>query len=160
MKRHLTTFALLLSLAGCGGGDASGGDGGVTGANHPLSGMINGMAWTGVAGQTDSFLSMNEPTYFTTIFEVPIDSACSFPSASDRQVILRIPKTLGNHPITFDMNATLSYYVGNNTTENKIATSGYINVTEVTATTIRGSAKVPVNAANTVEGTFEVAICP
>jgi hypothetical protein len=159
MKRAATTFTLLLGLAACGGGDGSGGDGGVTGANHPLAGMINGMAWTAAAGQTDSFLSMDQPTFVAFFYDVPIDTSCSIPTASDRAASFNIPRSVGNHPLSLG-DATISYYVGNNTTQGYPATAGYINVTELTATTIRGSAKAAANAANTVEGTFEVTICP
>ena len=46
------------------------------------------------------------------------------------------------------------------TTDNLIATRGRVLVDEITATVIRGQARIDYNADNSVEGRFEVTICP
>jgi hypothetical protein len=155
--RRLGTVALILFLGACGGGT-----GGTPATNSgPLSGMVDGKPWTLVAGETDSFLSTAD-TYSAFLYELPLTTSCSIggPDGSTREVNIPIPKMVGTFPFQLSMDASISVNDGAGTTTAHAATGGHVTVTELTATTIRGSAQVIANGANSVSGTFEVSICP
>jgi hypothetical protein len=155
----MTALALGASLAACGGGTSSG-DPGAT-SSGPLSGVVDGKPWTFVSGETSSFLSTAD-TYSAFLYELPITTACSLggPDGSTREVNIPIPKALGTSTFKLTMDASFSVSDGMSTTNAYAATSGHVTVTELTATTIRGSAQVTARAGFSVSGTFEVTICP
>lgn len=149
---------VLLSLAACGGG-SGGGSGAI--ASQPLGGLVNGKPWTVVSGETNAFLS-DDKEFFTTLYDKPTDSPCSgrSPTDSTTEVILNIPNAVGKHPLGFQLTATIAYDDGTGTYENKVALQGLVEVTSITATKIVGAARVTFDAANSVEGQFEVDVCP
>lgn len=162
----LLVSSLASGLGACGGGGASGGGGGGAPiANQPLSGKIDGVPWTFVVGETDAFLSSTQATFFTNLYDVPLDSSCAagFPSASVRALIFNIPMAVGSYQLSFanDLTATFTYKLNNanNDYQNDIATSGQLDVTALTATTLSGAARITINANDSVEGQFQVSIC-
>jgi len=147
-----------LTLAACGGG-SSGGAGGPI-ADHVLSGQVGGKSWSFVAGETDAFLSTDH--YFTDLYDMPVDARCAgaSPTGSTRQMILNIPKVVGEYPLSLALNATFSYDDGTGTYQNKIATQGLLEVKVLSSTELQGAARVHFDDGNSVEGTFVVEICP
>ena len=65
--------------------------------------------------------------------------------------------TVGNYPLSLQFNQTFYIAAGN---DNLAATSGEIDITDISATTITGGAKFAYNADNSVDGQFAVSICP
>jgi hypothetical protein len=62
-----------------------------------------------------------------------------------------------NYAVTLDLSQT--FYIAA-TNDNLLATSGEIDITDISATTITGGAKFASNADNSVDGQFQVTICP
>jgi hypothetical protein len=147
---------LSAGLAACGGGET------FAISNQPLGGKINGTPWAFVAGQTDAFLSGgSSDTFFANLFDQALTSPCTElqPPDSTRGLILSIPKAVGRYAITLELNQTFSYDDGTGTTQNDIATSGDLEVTELTATSLRGGVKMAFGANDVVDGQFELTIC-
>lgn len=158
----LLISCLASGLGACGGGGASGGAGAPI-ASQPLSGKIDGVPWTFVVGETDAFLSSTSTTFFTNLYDVPLDSPCAagFPSASARALIFNIPMAVGSYQLSFanDLTATFTYKDATGTYQNDIAISGQLDVVALTATTISGAARISIDANDSVEGQFQVSIC-
>src|SRR3954469_7925138 len=110
----------------------------------PLAGTVGGQAWTFQAGDTDAFLSKDEPDFFATMYPAAF-TACGFSQPAGDHLILSIPKTPGEYAMTLSRNMTL--VVGN---DNKIAVDGTIVVDEVTATSIKGGLVASFDSANSV----------
>jgi hypothetical protein len=164
----VVAIALVLGLSACGGGSAgtggaggSGAPGGSTISSAPLSGTVGGQPWTFAAGQTDAFLSTNSDTFFANLFDVPVASPCVDlrPAGVVRSLILNIPKAVGHYAISLQLNQTFSYDDGTGTTQNDVATSGALDVTSITDTTLKGGVKMAYGAPNSVDGQFEITIC-
>jgi hypothetical protein len=119
----------------------------------PLAGTVGGKTWTFVAGDTDAFLSKDEPDFFATLYPATF-TACGFSQPAGDHLILSIPKTPGEYPMSLSRNMT--FVVGD---DNKIAIDGTIVVDEVTATSIKGGLVGTFDSANTVNGRFEIPIC-
>jgi hypothetical protein len=165
MARRVLVGAVLacIGIGGCGGGDGTTGSSSSI-SSQPLAGMINGQPWTFVAGQTDAFLSSMNSTYFANLFDMPLATPCNEfqPPGSMRNLILNIPKSVGHNSITLSLNQTFSYQdpsIPNNGFQNDIATTGEIDVTELTATTIKGGVKMSYGTKDAVDGQFEITLC-
>ena len=144
-------------LAACGGGEP------FAISNQPLGGKINGTPWAFVAGQTDSLLSGgSSDTFFANLFDQALTSPCvaGQPPDSTRRLILNIPKAVGRYAISPDLNQTFSYDDGTGTVQNDIATSGNLEVTELTATSLTGGVKMAFGSNDVVDGQFELTVCP
>jgi hypothetical protein len=154
--RAVLVAAAAAGLAACGGSD-----GGAPGtiANQPLAGKVGGQAWTFVAGQTDAFLS--EMNFFATLFDKPFASPCAElrPQDATHSLILNIPKAIGRYAISLSLNQTFSYPDGSST-QNDIATTGTLEVTELTATSLSGGVKMAYGTKDSVEGQFMITVCP
>ncbi len=133
--------------------DAAGADTAIE--STPLAGLISGRAWTMVSADTDAFLSDSDG-YWATGYEVSI-SACSGQISDGRELLLTIPKTLGDHPLGLTLTATFYDPVTN---DNLGATKGHIVVNSLSQTEIVGGAFIEFDAQNTVNGQFSIAICP
>jgi len=151
MKILAASLLVSLSLIGCATDD---GDMSSTEiASSPVTGMVGGQAWTYVAGHTDAFLSEGDDSFFTTLFPTQF-TTCGFSEPSGDHVILSVPKTVGDFPMSLSRNMT--FVVGN---DNKIAIDGHIVVTEVTATKLKGGIVAKFDSQNQINGTFEIPIC-
>lgn len=123
----------------------------------PLAGTVGGQQWTFQAGDTDAFLSKDEPDFFATLFPASAAgtfTACGFSQPAGNHLIVSIPKTPGEYPMSLSRNMT--FVVGN---DNKIAVDGMIVVDEVTATSIKGGLVASFDSSNEVNGRFEIPIC-
>jgi hypothetical protein len=119
----------------------------------PLAGTVGGKAWTFVAGDTDAFLSKDEPDFFASLYPATF-TACGFSGPAGDHLILSIPKTPGEYPMSLSRNMT--FVVGD---DNKIAIDGMIVVDEVTATSVKGGIVASFDSSNEVNGRFEIPIC-
>jgi hypothetical protein len=122
--------------------------------------MIDGQPWTFVAGQTDAFLSEGDDTFFATLFDKPFTSPCDEfqPQDATHSLILNIPKAVGRYAISLKLNQTFSYPKGASI-QNDIATSGTLEVTELTATSLSGGVKMAYGSRDSVEGQFTITVC-
>jgi hypothetical protein len=156
--------ALAFGLGACGGGGDGGAGVGNLGApisNQTLSGKIDGQPWTFVAGETDSSLSQGSDKLFATLFDQPITTACTGfdPPDSDHRLILNIPKAVGTYALSLSLNQTFSYSDASGTSQNDIATSGVLQVTNLTDTTLQGGVRMQFGSNDSVEGMFQITVC-
>jgi hypothetical protein len=144
--------ALAALAAGCG----SSGGGSTVISSQPLAGKIGGQPWTFMTGATDSYLS-TASKYWVDAYGESFTACTGSPSTSADRILMSLPTTIGNYPLSLHFNQT--FYIAA-TNDNLVATSGEIDITDITATTITGGAKFAYNADNSVDGQFEVTICP
>ena len=78
-------------------------------------------------------------------------------STNADEIIMNLPTTVGTYALSF--NFTQTFYVAANN-DNFGATSGEVDITDITATTITGGAKFAYDANNSVDGQFQMTICP
>ena len=148
-------FALGCS-SGDGGDDGGGND--VTITDAPLGGTVGGQAWTVARAETDAFLSEGEPDYWTDLYGSP-GTACESSGLDEgHHVILQAPRQPGEYPLSLSYNAT--FVIVGDITDNLVATTGRVVIDEVTSSVIRGGAYLHYDADNTVNGRFEITICP
>ena len=120
----------------------------------PLAGTVSGQTWSFVAGSTDGFLSDGQDDFFAVLYPMTY-TACGFSEPSGPHLIVSVPKTVGDFPMSLQRNMTFT-----NGSDNKIATDGRIRVDSVTATKVTGGLVGTYDADNEVSGTFELTICP
>jgi hypothetical protein len=153
-RRRAVTRAGLLTLslaAACSSGP-------VEISNQPLAGVIGGAAWTLASAESNAFLSANSPTFFVSAYGQALTACTGGGSAANgNRLILNIPKTAGDYPLSDTLNQT--FYVAAGST-NYVTTQGRVVVDEVTTTTIRAQAHFRFDDANQVDGHFAVTICP
>lgn len=155
MKKNWWMLGLFF-LAAC----SSDGDGGsVAIATTPLSGRVGGQAWTFVSGATDPFLSEGKPTLFTTLYAEALAGCNGFPSSTLPEVLIQLPREPGSYPLSLARNATFAVPSASGEIDNLVATKGELVIEEVTATTIKGGARIEFDSNNSVNGTFQAAIC-
>jgi hypothetical protein len=147
---------LCLGLVALAGGCGSSNGGSTTISSQPLSGKLGGQPWTLGTGQTNSSFSTTTQygvDAYATTFTPCTDSA---PTGSD-EVSMNLPMAVGHYAVSFSLNQT--FYVAA-TGDNFVATSGEIDITDISATTITGGANFAYNADNSVDGQFQITICP
>lgn len=149
---------MVLLALGCSSDGDGGGESFEIGSG-PLGGKIGGESFTFIAGETDSFLSDDEQ-FFASLYADPITTACQLgPSSTKHHLLLNIPTKPGDYELGLSLTATFVLET-NSGSENLGATRGRLVVDEVTADSIRGKAHVVFDAANEVDGVFQVARCP
>ena len=132
----------LAALAGGCGGSSSGGS--TTISSQPLSGKLGGQPWTLGTGETNSFLSTTSQ-YWVDAYAESFTACTGSASTNADEIIMNLPMAIGTYALNSD---------------NLVATSGEIDITEITATTITGGAKFAYDANNSVDGQFQMTICP
>ena len=141
----------LLLFAGC---DGSGGSTSIS--SQVLAGKIGGQSWTFVQGETDPTLS-DSSSYWVNLYASSFSACTSFAAPTDQSnIIIMIPRTAGGYDLSLAKNAT--FYVP--PSDNWVATRGHVQIDSITATTITGGANITYNGDNTVDGQFQVSICP
>ena len=141
----------LAIVAGCG----SSGGGSATISSQPLSGKIGGQPWTLATAETNSFNS--SATQYSVDAYSESFTPCSGTASTTADILtLNFPMAVGTYAVTLNLNQT--FYIP--PSDNLIATSGTIVISEVTATTITGGANFAYNADNSVDGQFQATICP
>jgi len=123
-----------------------------------LAGQIGGVDWTIGTGETTPALSGGPDSFFAVAYAETFTPCSGESSAAvgDR-LILTIPKTPGDYALGTDLKETL---VVQSTQVNYLAKQGRMVIDQVTATTVRGGTHFQSDAANQVDGQFEIAICP
>lgn len=150
LKGRLLMVLVFVSAGSCGG---SGGGGGPV-ATGTLAGKIGGMSWTLVSGETDAFLSMSQPNFFTTLYAetVATCTGAGFSVASNF-LIAEIPMTPG------DYTRSVTFVVDPQGTNQNLITSAHVVVDAVTATTVSGGISASYDGNNSVSGQFQATIC-
>jgi hypothetical protein len=147
---------LCLGLAALAVGCGSSSGGSTTISSQPLSGKIGGQPWTFMSGETDPF----QPTanqYEVDAYGENVTPCTGSASLTADALFLNFPMAVGNYAVTLNLNQT--FYIAA-TSDNLVATSGEINITDIGATTITGGANFAYDGDNTVNGQFQVTICP
>ena len=156
MTKAILLSALCLLLAGCGdNGDDGDGGGSASIANGKLTGKVGGASWTLAGAQTDAFLS-DTTEFWVDLYSVA-PSGCGS-QGSGSSVILNVPKKVGTHRLSLQLNGT--FVLDNANQDNLVATEGAIRVDEITDTSIRGGVTMTFDAANSISGEFDATICP
>jgi hypothetical protein len=163
----LLVSLLVSGLAGCGssGGNPDAGlpdaglpvDSGIS--SQPLSGRVGGQPWSLGTAETNPALSMTGDTIWAEMYPEMFDPCMGGGFPSTHYLLMSIPKTIGDYPISTTLIQTFVVEQPA-TTDNFGATSGRMVVREITATVIRGEARIEFDADNTVEGRFEATVCP
>ena len=150
LEGRLLMVLVFVSAGACGG---SGGGGGpiVTGT---LAGKIGGLSWTLASGETDAFLSMGQPNFFTTLYAetVATCTGAGFSVASNF-LIVEIPMTPG------DYTSSVTFVVDPQGANQNLITSTHVVVDAVTATTVSGGISASYDGNNSVSGQFQATIC-
>ncbi len=144
-------YLALAIVAGCG---SSGGS--ATISSQPLSGKIGGQPWTLATAASNSTLSTADQ-FWVDAYSETFTPCSGSASLSADEIILTLPKTVGSYNLSINLNET--FYIAS-TSDNFVATSGELVISEVTATTISGGANFAYNADNSVDGQFQATICP
>ena len=152
----IRTAILCLGLAALAGGCGGGGGGSTAISSQPLSGKIGGQPWTFVTGETNSSMS-TASQYWVDAYAESFTPCTGYASSPADELLLTLPTGVGNYPLSFDLIQT--FYVAA-TGDNLGATSGEIEITAITATTITGGASFAYDADNSVNGQFQITICP
>jgi hypothetical protein len=137
-------------------GSSSGGGGSTTISSQPLSGKLGGQPWTLGTGVTNSFLSTSSQ-YWVDAYAESFTPCTGSASANADEIIMNLPMAVGNYALSLNLNQT--FYVAA-TSDNIVAITGEIDITEITATTITGGANFAADANNSVDGQFQMTICP
>ncbi|MFZ5893002.1 MAG: hypothetical protein ACOY0T_18220 [Myxococcota bacterium] len=154
-------FALLCMAACSSDGDGSTGSvDSTTIASTPLSGKADGKPWTFVNGWTDAFLSEGEPNYWAALYAESLTSCSGIPDNKQPELLMNLPRQPGTYKLSLQLNATFAIARASNDTDNLVATKGKLVIDEVTATQVRGGAFVEYDANNSVNGQFQIAVCP
>ena len=129
-------------------------------SDQPLQGAINGASWQFQVGHTDAFLSEGEDDFFAVMYGETY-TPCEFPEPDSDYIIVSVPKTPGDYGMSLTLNMT---FVWDNAgdTENYVATTGRIEVYEVTSTSVSGGlyAIFDNDSDFEVDGEFSLAVCP
>jgi len=153
MRIQVQILGLSLAALAAGCGSSSGGS--TTISSQALSGKLGGQPWTLVTGVTNSFLSGSR--YWVDAYAESFTPCTGSASSNADEIIMNLPMAVGTYPLSINLNQT--FYIAA-TSDNLVATSGEIDITDISATTITGGAKFAFNADNSVDGQFQVTICP
>jgi hypothetical protein len=145
-------MGLAVLAGGCGGS----GGGSTAISTQPLSGKIGGQPWTFMSAETNSGLS-TASRYWVEAYAESFTPCSGAASLTGNGLILNVPTVVGNYAVTLDLNQTFFIAATN---DNLAATSGELDITAITATTITGGASFAYDANNSVNGQFEASICP
>ena len=132
------------------------GSGGFSIEERPLSGVVGGAPWSFVAGDTNAFLSDDD--FFANLYDREFNT-CEFGPAAGSSLILNIPMQVGSYELGQFL--TMTFVVEDDDGPlNLISTEGGIRVDEITDTTISGGVDATFDGDNSVNGLFELTICP
>jgi hypothetical protein len=148
MRVGILCLGLATFAGGCGGS--------TTISSQPLSGKLGGQSWTLGTGATNSVLSTTSQ-YWVDAYAESFTPCTGSASANADEIIMNLPMAVGNYSLSISLSQT--FYVAA-TGNNFIATSGEIEITDISATTITGGANFAYNADNSVDGQFQMTICP
>ena len=150
LRVRILGVGLAALAAGCGGS----GGGSTVISSQPLAGKLAGQPWTFMTGETS--YPTSDRYWVDAYAESFTPCTGSAPFTAD-ELLMNFPMAIGNYAVSLDLSQT--FYIAA-TNDNLIATSGEIDITDITATTITGGAKFAYNADNSVDGQFQVTICP
>ena len=102
------------------------------------------------------FLSTST-SYWVDMFATTFTACQDSPPSDANSILVELTSTPGNYSLSTALNAT---FYDASTSYNWVATRGSIRIDSVTSTTISGGANFTYNADNTIDGKFQVTICP
>lgn len=156
MRARFMTGLLAFTLSAC-GGDDDGGSGSSAIAEGKLTGKVGGQPWTVASAETDAFFS-DEEELWVNLYGEPSAEACSSFSPSGGHVILTVPTSPGEYPLSLNLNGTFVIETPTGT-DNLVGTKGLLRVDEVTETTLKAGISIEYDAGSSLSGEFEAVIC-
>jgi len=152
IQKKLTVFALALFISVLVGNCGEGGSTPFVVSDSNLSGVIGGLDWEFVQGDTDAFFADEE--HHAKLYSSSY-TACEPFGPSEPKVLVRLPKTPGEYLLGANRSATFFEPPG----ENTIVMEGRLEVYEVSDTVIKAGLHAVFDSLYTVNGRFEVEIC-
>ncbi len=164
MSRRVLGLALLgmSMLAGCDTGDFGSLLPGSQVSSEPLSGTIDGTAWSYVAGATDPAAAPADPTRATLLFGQPY-AGCGAEAPVVSHLEVEVPTQVGDYPFSSSVNGTFVVEsAAGGPEERHVTFVGRIIVDSVTpsAVTARLHMLAGSTGADEVNGSFTATICP
>lgn len=127
----------------------------------PASGVIGGEAWEFDAGT--AFFEEIDNQYTINLLGVAEGASgdgCSILFPGEEYVRFTISAAVGRTTIPFEFaNQGVKFYPDRSVGGFELATSGYVEITEITATQVRGELDATLDGMNQVSGDFTVTIC-
>lgn len=159
MNIRIKPAAFVVLILGCSDVGSSDNDGhvDVPFAATPLAGTVGGQPWSLVTAATDAFFSDGDEFWVDVYGEAIAEPCSGFVDATLPNIILNVPKELGEHRLGLTLTAT--FVLNDAADSNLVATQGVIMVDAVTESQITGSAFIEYDAQNTVNGRFTASIC-
>jgi hypothetical protein len=161
--RFLIICSLLLTLAACSDGRIGGPDApdapqeeGIQ--SGPVRGTFFGTPWSFTQGRVEIRNSGGAQMYLVQLWEETFADPCDMFNSPSRSMLFLLPTTVGTYQLNNSRTVT---FTGNGM--NLVATDGVYKLSSVLPDPapglIQAALKVEFDAENTVNGTFEVAIC-
>eukprot|EP00320_Phaeocystis_rex_P020170 CAMPEP_0119056962 /NCGR_PEP_ID=MMETSP1178-20130426/1512_1 /TAXON_ID=33656 /ORGANISM="unid sp, Strain CCMP2000" /LENGTH=161 /DNA_ID=CAMNT_0007037747 /DNA_START=13 /DNA_END=498 /DNA_ORIENTATION=+ len=155
---QFTLFVSLAVLVACSSEDDSMDE---PGGGTPASGVIAGEAWEFDVGT--AFLEEIDNQYTINLLGVvegATDDGCSILFPGEEYVRFTVSAEVGRTDIPFTFaNQGVKFYPDRSVGGFELATTGYVEITEITNTQVRGELNASFDALNEVSGSFTVTIC-
>lgn len=152
-----TKLLLAVLLAGCGSMTQEVDAGPTPVATTPLQGTVGGASWTAVSATASGSQGFNPGDKWVDIGAGTFDCTAFVP---DSDIIVNVPWVEGAYALSFSKNLTFVVREADGGIENKVATSGRV---EVISAPDAGTATLRIRAkfdeANSIEGQIDVSVC-
>lgn len=126
------------------------------------SGVIAGEAWEFDGGT--AFFEEIDNKYTINLLGVAeglTDDGCSILFPGEEYVRFTIDAEVGRTDVPFEFSTQgVKFYPDRSVGGFELATSGYVEITEITSTQVRGELDAMLDGLNRVSGSFTVTICP
>lgn len=148
--RLLAGLCVAGCVAGCGTGP-------LEVSSSPLSGFIDGKAWSFGSAESTPLLSTSEQFFVTAYAEVVAPCTGAGDQVRTNYLLLNVPTATGDYLLGGGLTET--FYLQDIGT-NYVATQGRIVVNQVSATAVSAGAHFVFDGNNEVNGQFQAQICP
>ena len=144
-------FILPLLFLSCGGDD-------LDIANTPLTGTIEGESWSYENG--NGYLFSSDLKYRIRLLstEENVDDPCTSPRPNKPHVSFIVSPVIGSYSLPLpNLQESAQFHV--NTATSSFATSGFLEIFDVSNNRMIGYIQAQLDEQNTVEGNFEAVLC-
>ena len=156
---HFFCLTLLSILIACSSGDDPSSD--QVSPEGLASGVVAGEAWEFDLGT--AFFEEIDNQYTINLLGVAegiTDDGCSILFPGEEYVRFTVTASVGRTDIPFEFrNQGVKFYADQSVGGFELATSGYVEITEVTSNQVRGELDATVDGLNQVSGSFIATIC-
>ncbi len=155
---RLLSLILLISMVACSGEDDAMDDGGLT---DPVTGVIAGVEWqldvsTAIFEEIDEQYTIN----LIGVDEQLADDGCSVLFPGQEYVRFTVTAATGRYALPFEFaNQGVKFYADRSVGGFELATSGFVEITEITGNQVFGNLEATMDGDNQVSGSFVATIC-